>query len=155
MEKKAVFPHWPKPERRGLINYFVILVWKAVPFQRVKNVTSTHAIITPISTNEASNQTTCIKYLPSGTGSIHNLPRSLGTLSACASLWACFSSLLSLANALWVMAARCKEPSGFCVTRITRHVYGLMQNEELENSKLCSPSRKKLFLTFILFSALV
>lgn len=94
----------------------------------------------PLSRNEASNQTTCIKYLPSGTGSIHNLPRSLGTLSACASLWACFSSLLSLANALWVMAARCKEPSGFCVTRITRHVYGLMQNEELENSKLCSPS---------------
>ena len=44
---------------------------------------------------------------------------SLGILSACASLCACFSSLLSLANALCVMAARCKEPSGFYVeTRI-------------------------------------
>ena len=80
-----------------------------------------------------------IKCLPSGTGSIHSLPRSLGMLSACASLWACFSSLLSLAKALWVMAARCKEPSGFCVTHVTWQVHGLIKNVELENFKLCSP----------------
>ena len=89
-------------------------------------------------TNEAS----CIKYLPSGTGSIHSLPRSLGMLSACASLWACFSSLLSLANALWVMAARCKEPSGFCVRRVTWQVHGLIQNEDLGNFKLCPPLKR-------------
>ena len=51
--------------------------------------------------------------VPPGMGSIQVLLMSLGTLSMSASLCAWRSSLLSLERALCVIAARCREPSGF------------------------------------------
>lgn len=52
-------------------------------------------------------------YIPSGRGSTQCVLRPMGMESISASLWACLSSLLSLAKALCIIAAWDKEPSGF------------------------------------------
>lgn len=52
-------------------------------------------------------------HSPSGRGSTQCVLRPMGMESISASLWACFSSRLSLAKALCIMAAWDREPSGF------------------------------------------